>query len=592
MLSFFEWIINRRNWVGIFLLWAHLSGISLAAEPIQVLIEGLEGEALKNAQAALAFPSGLVQDGAVNQTLRDIFERQIPEKIRQALEPLGYFSPQVKVNAEKTSEGQEVFRVAVAPGEPVQISRIDIKILGPGEKEKGLRDLAAAFPLKVGDVLHQGKYESGRDGLRSKALDLGYLGAKFPTHLIRVHRGELRAEIELILETGPQFRYGEVTFEGNTLYPQSFLERFLDFKPGELYSYAKTYQTQLNLINSDRFSSVTIEANPEEARDYVVPVKIKLEPSPPKRLRPGVGYATDTGARFSLRYQDLNVFRRGHDFNADLSIAERRRALSALYSFPNPGHIENRTNLKAGLQQELLKPYDTWLFTLEGEQARSLGKGRVGSAYVQFRQEYFSESGQEGKSSLILPGLRFIHRQVDDILRPRKGFRYYLELRGSTDYLGAETNFGQVLANGDLLLPLPYGFSLIPRVQVGATWQRDPITELPPTLRFYAGGDRSVRGYTYQSLGPKDDAGNVIGGKNLLVGSLEIEYALTKNWAVAAFYDVGNAFNNTNNLRLAQGAGIGIRYYTLAGPIRIDVARQINVDDPGFQLHISLGFAL
>ena len=592
MLPFVEQMKNWKTWIGIFLVWANLPFLALAAEPIQVLLAGLEGEALKNAQAALAFPSGLVQDGAVNQTLRDIFERQIPEKIRQALEPLGYFSPQVKVNAEKTSEGQEVFRVAVAPGEPVQISRIDIKILGPGEKEKGLRDLAAAFPLKVGDVLHQGKYESGRDGLRSKALDLGYLGAKFPTHLIRVHRGELRAEIELILETGPQFRYGEVTFEGNTLYPQSFLERFLDFKPGELYSYAKTYQTQLNLINSDRFSSVTIEANPEEARDYVVPVKIKLEPSPPKRLRPGVGYATDTGARFSLRYQDLNVFRRGHDFNADLSIAERRRALSALYSFPNPGHIENRTNLKAGLQQELLKPYDTWLFTLEGEQARSLGKGRVGSAYVQFRQEYFSESGQEGKSSLILPGLRFIHRQVDDILRPRKGFRYYLELRGSTDYLGAETNFGQVLANGDLLLPLPYGFSMIPRVQVGATWQRDPITELPPTLRFYAGGDRSVRGYTYQSLGPKDDAGNVIGGKNLLVGSLEIEYALTKNWAVAAFYDVGNAFNNTNNLRLAQGAGIGIRYYTLAGPIRIDVARQINVDDPGFQLHISLGFAL
>jgi translocation and assembly module TamA len=321
-------------------------------------------------------------------------------------------------------------------------------------------------------------------------------------------------------------------------------------------------------------------------------VKIKLEPSPPKRLRPGVGYATDTGARFSLRYQDLNVFRRGHDFNADLSIAERRRALSALYSFPNSGHIENRTNLKTGLQQELLKPYDTWLFTLEAEQARSFGKGRVGSAFVQFRQEYFSEAGQEGKSSLILPGLRFTHRQVDDILRPRKGFRYYLEGRGSTDQMGAETNFGQVLVNGDVLLPLPHGFSLIPRVQLGATWQRDPITDLPPTLRFYAGGDRSVRGYTYQSLGPKDDAGNVIGGKNLLVGSLEIEYALSKNWAVAAFYDVGNAFNNTNNLRLAQGAGIGIRYYTLAGPIRIDVARQINVDDPGFQLHISLGFAL
>jgi translocation and assembly module TamA len=193
---------------------------------------------------------------------------------------------------------------------------------------------------------------------------------------------------------------------------------------------------------------------------------------------------------------------------------------------------------------------------------------------------------------MIMPGLRFTHRRVDDIIRPTKGFRYYLELRGSTDTLGAETNFLQVLANGDILRPLTPRLSLIPRFQVGTTWEKDPVTALPPTLRFYAGGDRSVRGYTYQSLGPKDANGNVTGGKNLLVGSLELEYAITKNWAVAAFYDVGNAFNNWDSMSLAQGAGIGIRYYTIAGPIRIDVARQINVEDPKFQFHVSLGFAL
>jgi len=348
----------------------------------------------------------------------------------------------------------------------------------------------------------------------------------------------------------------------------------------------------LNLINSDRFSSVSVEAKVEEARDFFVPVKIKLVPSPPKRLRPGVGYATDTGARFSLNYQELNAFHRGHEFNADLNIAERRQAISAIYAFPSPGHIENRTNLKSGLQQERLDAYDTLLFTVEAERARSFGMGRVGSVYLQFRQENFSEAGQEGKSSLFLPGLRFTQRQVDDILRPRKGFRYYLELRGSTEFLGAETKFAQALANADFLWPLPHGFSLIPRIQLGTTWQDNPVTDLPPTLRFYAGGDRSVRGYTYQSLGPKDAAGNVIGGKNLIVGSLEVEYALAKNWGVVVFYDVGNAFNSTGDLRLAQGAGVGLRYYTVAGPIRVDVARQINVDDPKFQLHVSLGFAL
>ncbi len=537
-------------------------------------------------------PPGLIQEGVLNRGLLDIFMRRAPEKVVSALEPLGYYHAQAAVSLETPQENGEVLKVQVVRGEPVRVSAVDISLKGVGEKEKILKGLIAAFPLKVGDVLHQGKYELGRDALRSKALDLGYLGAKFTTRAVRVYRGEFKGEIELALETGDQFRYGEVTFEGAPMYPKAYLERFLDFMPGELCSHTKTYQTQLNLINSDRFASATIETNIEEARNYFAPVKIKLEPSPPKRFRPGVGYATDTGARVSLRYKDLNAFQRGHEFNTDLSISERRQDLSAIYSFPGRGHVDNRTLLKSGLQQELLDAYDSRLFTLEAEQARSFGYGIVGSGYVQFRQEDYSEAGQEGKSSLIMPGLRFTIRRVDDIIRPTRGFRNYLELRGSTDGLGAETNFFQVLVNGDILYPLTPRLSLLPRFQVGYTWERDPITELPPTLRFYAGGDRSVRGYTYQSLGPKDAAGNVTGGKNLLVGSLELEYAITKNWAVAAFYDVGNAFNSWDSLNLAQGAGIGIRYYTIAGPIRVDVARQINVDDPKIQLHVSLGFAL
>jgi translocation and assembly module TamA len=321
-------------------------------------------------------------------------------------------------------------------------------------------------------------------------------------------------------------------------------------------------------------------------------VRIKLQPSPPKRLRPGVGYATDSGARFSLRYKDLNAFQKGHEFNADLSIAEHKRVLSAIYSFPSQGHIDNRTNLKAGLQQELLTTYDSWLFTVEAEQARSFGYGRIGSVFLQARQEYYSEYGVDGKSSLIMPGLRFTQRRVDDIVRPHKGFRYFMELRGSTDTLGAETNFFQFLGNADFLYPLTPRLSFVPRIQVATTWQRDPVTDLPPTLRFYAGGDRSVRGYTYQSLGPKDASGNVVGGKNLFTASVELEYAVSKKWGVVGFYDAGNAFNNTDNLSLAQGAGIGIRYYTPAGPLRVDVARQINVDNPGYHLHVSIGFPL
>jgi translocation and assembly module TamA len=564
----------------------------MAAEPLEVVIEGIQGDALKNAQAALALPPGMIREGVIDQALLNLFRRRIPEKIQKSLEPFGYYEGQASSNMEKTEDGRELLRVKVTPGEPVRVTTAKVRIIGPGENNLDLTQLAASFPLKPGDALNQVKYEKAKEELRSKALNLGYLGSEFVSHVIRVNRSERKAEIELILQTGSQYLFGEVIWEGTQLYPISFLQRFLDFEPGEPYSYSKVYQTQLNLINSDRFASVNIQADKDQAREGRVPVRIQLEPSAPKRLRPGVGYSTDYGAKVSLRYQDLNAFQRGHEFNADLSIAERRQAISSYYTLPNRGHIDNRTNLKVGLQREELNPYDNLLFTMEGEQARSFGYGIIGSAYLQFRYEQFSEADRDGISELLMPGLRLYQRRVDDLIRPGRGFRYSLETRGSTQVLGAESNFLQLLGNGDMLIPLGAGFSLIPRTQLGVTWQKDPLTDLPPSLRFYAGGDRSVRGYTYQSLGPKDSNGNVIGGKHLLVGSLEVEYSITKSWSLAAFYDVGNAFNNLQDVTWPMGAGIGIRYYTPAGPVRVDLARQINVDNPGYQLHIGIGFAL
>jgi translocation and assembly module TamA len=583
---------GRNILLLLLIFWSCGISVLMAKESVLVVVEGLEGEGLKNVQAALTLPPGVVREGTVDRQLLEIFQRQIPEKTRKALEPYGYYEAQVSTEEEKTETGEGLIRVKVIPGEPVRVTARNIQVQGPGAQNAELKQLAASFPLKVGDVLNQGRYRKAKEEMRAKALTLGYLGAEYALHEIRLNRGERKAEIELILETGPRYIFGEVIWEGASLYPISYLERFLDFEPGEPYSYSKVYQTQLNLINSDRFAAVSIRADKEEAQDYRVPVKIQVEPSAPKRLRPGIGYSTDFGPRVSLRYQDVNALQRGHEFNTDLNVAERRQVISSSYSLPSRGHIDNRTNLRLGLQRELLQPYDSLLFTLEGEQARSFGYGTVGSVYLQFREERFSESGQDGTSTLIMPGFRFNQRRVDDLIRPSKGFRYALETRGSGETLGAETPFLQFLGNGDLMIPLPKHFSLISRLQAGVTWQNDPLTDLPPSLRFYAGGDRSVRGYTYQSLGPKDAEGNVIGGKHLLVGSVEVEYAISKSWSTALFYDVGNAFNSLDNLRLAQGAGAGIRYYTPAGPVRIDLARQINVDHPGYQIHVAIGFAL
>src|SRR5512139_3240369 len=132
--------------------------------------------------------------------------------------------------------------------------------------------------------------------------------------------------------------------------------------------------------------------------------------------------------------------------------------------------------------------------------------------------------------------------------------------------------------------------SLLARVQGGTIWRNEPLREIPPSLRFFAGGDQSVRGYAYQTLGPRDSSGDVVGGKHLLVGSIELERPLSENWGLALFYDAGNAFDSISAYELFEGAGCGLRRYTPVGPLKVDLARQVGVSDPSYRLHVSIGF--
>jgi translocation and assembly module TamA len=216
----------------------------------------------------------------------------------------------------------------------------------------------------------------------------------------------------------------------------------------------------------------------------------------------------------------------------------------------------------------------------------------VGSGYLQVQGEKYTVGQEDSRTFLLMPGLRFSDRRYDDLVRPRKGYLVTLELRGTDQALGSDTAFLQFMGFGNLRIPLPYRFSLLTRGQFGTTMQEDKFESLPPSVRFFAGGDNSVRGYDYKSLGPKDDDGDVVGGKHLLVGSIELEKAIGKVFGVAAFYDVGNAFDKVSDMDVQQGAGVGIRLYAPFGYLRFDLARQLNVRDPDYRIHFAVGIGL
>ncbi len=582
-------MLRPRSW---FLLIALLSAPAAAhaAGPVEVVIRGIEGDLLANAQKALVLPYGLVQDNNVNSFWLDRFVAQAPDRVRVSLEPYGYYNPEIRASLERP--GGNLYRVVVdvSPGRPVRITSVRATVQGPGRSEEQLLKRAAEFPLRSGDVLVQPRYEVAKADLRQRAIDLGYLDAVYTSHTITVDPGKSAAAIDIVLDTGPRYFFGPVRFEGAAAYPDRYLHRFVAFKQGDVFSYAKLGETQANLINTERFKHVVPVPEKDRAQGLRVPIVIRIEEAPSKKLRPGVGYATDIGARFSLDYRDLNVFGRGHEFRSELNLATRLQSFGASYVVPGED-IRTTTGLLANVRREDTTTYTIRNITTELNRTQSFGKGRLGTVYLRFEREHSTIGVEPVDSRLVLPGVRFSEQRLDSLIRPTKGHQYSIDIRGTDESIGSNNSFLQGVFDGNVLVPLPWRLSLISRLKVGATMLNTPVTSLPVSYRFFAGGDRSVRGYSYQSLGPTNQFGQVIGGRDTLVASIELDRALFANWGVAAFYDAGNAFDSFRTMHLAQGAGVGVRYYTVVGALRLDVARQIGVVNPSYRIHFTVGLA-
>ena len=575
----------------VLLLWS--PGALFAADPVEVEVTGVEGDTLKNVRDALALPYGLVRDGKVDRLWLDRFAKQAGEKARGALQPFGYYNAEVSATVHVVEPGAYRLLVAVLPGQPVRVAQVEVVLQGAGSDEKELRELARSFPVKRGEVLLQQEYERAKGGLKSRAVTLGYLDADFTRHQIRIAPGATSARVLLTMATGPRYYFDAVRIEGAEDYPQEYLKRFLAFKEGEAFSHAKLGETQLNFANSERFKEVVVTPEKEQARDLRVPVLIKLSAAPRRTLRPGVGYGTDTGPRFSLRYRDLNLFHEGHDLDLSLYLAQRLQGFAGRYIIPSARDIRSSTSLQLNLQKEDITTYVSRLFALELARNRSFGKGELGTAYVKLQREIFTVGDESSVSTLVLPGYRFSKENYDDLVRPTRAFRYALDLRGTHPLLASDSALVQFIGEGHALLPLPWRLSFQTRAKVGLTLMDDPLSDIPPSIRFFAGGDQSVRGYSYQSLGPRNSEGKVVGGRNLLVGSVELERALFEDWGISIFHDAGNAFNDFNSEApdLFQAAGIGLHYYTRVGGLNLSLARPLD-GSRNFRIHFTVGFQL
>lgn len=578
--------MSRRapaGWLGVALLVLSLSPPTTAA--VEVHIEGVDEEAEKNIRGFLEI-TRLPGDEATAADRARRLHRKAPEQIRRALEPLGYYSPEIASRLEGGPDDW-VATYEVEPGEPVRLRSVDVELFGEGREDGAFVRAAGRVPLAEDERAHHGRYEQAKRELLAVAARRGYLEADWRASRLEIDPAAGEARAILHLDTGPRYRFGDVTFNQDIL-DEDFLRRYLPFEEGDAFDRRQLLDLQFALSDSEYFSMVEVVSERDAARDRRIPVTVETEPRLPNRYTWGIGWGTDTGARTRFRWERRRVNRRGHRFSTEVELAETRRRLGLAYTIPLERPASERFIASADFTREELGDGLSRRNELAGRRIRLWSRWQLTEAVV-FERSRDTISGTSESRQIIVPGLSLERRWRDDAIYPARAHRFDISLKGASRELASDVNFTQLRLGAHWVRRILPRTRLLTRAEWGGTAVSD-VDRLPLSQRFFTGGDTSVRGFAFQSLGPRNEDGDAVGGRYLTTGSIELERLIVGDWGAAVFADAGNV-SNDRRMSLEHAAGVGVRWRSPVGMLRVDVAQPISTDD-GPRLHLSLGIDL
>ena len=510
--------------------------------------------------------------------------RQADSEISGALEALGYYGAQIVKDLDLPTDGCWRARFQITPGEPVIVRQVDVVIDAPLRSESMIAtQLMKAQELKDKPLDHAA-YEELKGGLLAAAQALGYFDASFVVSEVKVDAVAQRATVSLDLVGGSRYTFGDIEIVGDFL-ERRLIDAYIPFRTGEPFDVSLVARLRRNLADSGYFGRTSVVADTDATVDRAVPIRIDLFP----RARDwtymfGFGYATDTGARLRADAENNLLNRRGHRASVRSVLSTERSSLDLQYRMPHRNPLDDWITFDAGLAH-LESSTSTSDIKRLGVRHSYLQGEWVQTDFADLTHEDFKIGDEYGKSRLVLLGTTFSRFRRDQPTRPTRGYRVDATLRGASQSLGSDTDFVQVRLGGRVIVGLSQNLRAITRTTLGWTWE-DDFSDLPPSIRFFAGGDTSIRGYAFESIGPEQD-GNVIGGSRLLTGSLEFDYQFRPNWSVATFVDSGSAYDNTP--QFFTGVGAGIRWFSPLGPIRIDVAHPLDDPSKQWRLYVTIG---
>lgn len=566
----------------LFLTLIALLPASALALDLSIKIEGLENRLAANVRAYLSIEQEKTHKGLTPSRLR-LLHKQAPDEIRQALRPFGYFTPTIEGSLEEQGDRYKlVYRIDA--GRQVVLDEVDFQVSGEGARDERL---TAPFPLIKGDGLDLSIYEKAKQSRLSLALKLGYLDAHYQEHEVQVDLERGSARIRLHLESGMGFQFGEIRLQQNILDPE-FLSRYLSFGTGDPYSHEKLLNLQSKLIDTDYFKQVEINSRRDQIEGRRIPVDIALSPNRKNRYRIGMGYSTDTGPRITLDWKRRRFGRQGHHMRSELRLAKPESSLSGEYIIPLQRPSLDYLSFGATINNYDMENTQGDRILLNATHSVGLERGWRRTLSLDYLFEDFIVGSQDDNAHLLVPGITWARLKGDSRQFIYKGKRLEFHLEGASDALLSTTSYLQFYTTNKFIHGFGKDWRLLARLELGAT-RADNLKDLPPSKRFYTGGDNSIRGFDFEELGPRDDNGEVIGGRYLAVGSLELERRLTGRWSTAVFVDGGNAYDSEFKAEAAYGVGLGLRWRSPVGPIRLDLAQGHYLDKREWKAHVVLG---
>ena len=583
----------------------------------------------------------LGQSGEFSRQALDEIAAEAEIRTRDALRPYGYYQPVIRSRHYRRDDGNAVIELQVEAGPPVLIRRMEVSIDGPGREQEELRRWLQDWPLPDGARLDQVAWEAAKQRGLDIAAAVGYLGANYDAHELALDLVNNTADITLHMATGERYVMGDIEYGDHVLRP-GIVENIPRFEQGDPYSAQLMDDFRLDLWRTGYFTDVeVVEALDTTASPPEVNLVVQLATETRSSYQGALGYGTDTGIRLQTSWSRHPMSSRGdridiaagwQEVNSEFAIrGTYRRPLrsrpheywvgDAKISFENQdlelkrtdededfltianGDVDERHvkggwlklfNARAGVKQtsiqpfvqylsserrySLLEPFDETLVNnpeFEGllrgtDNAISLG---ADFAIVAIVGQAFESRGYHDQAWIFAADralgseVDFVQAYVSTRRSWLRGKKMKFLLRGEIGYTDADVDTFAVEIEG---VPLELS-----------------VTQLPNFYRFKAGGSASVRGYDFEQL-----SNNNIGSNNIVTASAEFEYRLTNKWSAALFADIGNAFNDWSDTELKLGIGVGVRWYSIAGPIRIDVAQARDFEDQPWRVHLTIGTPL